>query len=691
MLANSKLRVQFWNEAVNTTYYMLNRVLMVKKFKKMSYELLNNRKSNLKYLEPFGCPCTVLKKDARKFDEKAFKGYFLGYNSPKKRVFNISSGCVEEWFHVHCQSYITPPTASNSSIGGFGLFGTNEICISTLLIGPQLAFSNCDNAQGRGSRIAVYRKTTSEDAADGKEKLITSISAMTPYKTKNHEELRWEDYNFTRQGGFGLISSAVKPTSQGTASIFSTSVKPSTFGPTFPSSTSGTASWNYTGPTFNSFTSKPFQFSHSATSYFPTAPSNSVNPFTTSTPSNSFSPFTTSTTSNSFSPFTTCTPSNSFIIAPNPFTTSTSSNLFSPFTTQTPSNSFSPFTTSTPTNTFSPFTTPTPTNSFSPFTTSTPTNTFSPFTTATPTNSFSPFTTSTPTNTFSPFTTSTPINTFSPFTTSTPTNTYSPFTTSTPANSFSPFTTSTPTNTFSPFTTSTPTNSFSPFTTSTPSSLFSPFTTSTPTNSFSPFTTSTPTNSFSPFTTSTPSNSFNPFTFPASTTASSVSFAPLNNNLFTNSSTSPASNLFTNTSSSYNTFSPSATTYLTTVTSAPSNSFNPFTPRTNLTFPVSTTSSVTLAPLNQNTASHMSSSQITTMEKPSSVASPFGVLPPSPRVYFDGYQLKQQIQYGISSIPVKDKPAPVKYSLLTTRHCLEESSCRFESMTRNQMLKRYHI
>lgn len=71
---------------MNTACYTLNRVLTVKRLKKNSYELLNNRKPNLKYLEPFGCPCTMLKKDAGKFEEKAIEGYFLGYASPKKRV-----------------------------------------------------------------------------------------------------------------------------------------------------------------------------------------------------------------------------------------------------------------------------------------------------------------------------------------------------------------------------------------------------------------------------------------------------------------------------------------------------------------------------------------------------------------------------------------------------------------------------
>ena len=72
MLADSKLPVKFWNEAVATACYTLNRVLTVKKYDKTCYELLNNRKPNLKLLEPFGSPCTLLDPDA-KFGSKVIE------------------------------------------------------------------------------------------------------------------------------------------------------------------------------------------------------------------------------------------------------------------------------------------------------------------------------------------------------------------------------------------------------------------------------------------------------------------------------------------------------------------------------------------------------------------------------------------------------------------------------------------
>ncbi|KAD4586293.1 hypothetical protein E3N88_23894 [Mikania micrantha] len=91
MLADSSLPVQFWNEAVANACYKLNR-------------------PNLKYLEPFGAPCTMLKKHEQgKFNEKVEEGYFLGYSTPNKRVYNISTHNVEEWYHVDVQKYLMPP------------------------------------------------------------------------------------------------------------------------------------------------------------------------------------------------------------------------------------------------------------------------------------------------------------------------------------------------------------------------------------------------------------------------------------------------------------------------------------------------------------------------------------------------------------------------------------------------------
>ncbi|KAI3742653.1 hypothetical protein L1987_60345 [Smallanthus sonchifolius] len=92
MLADSKLPVTFWAEAVNTACHL-----------------------NLDYLLPFGNPCTLLKvRDVpTKFSAKAIEGIFLGdvANSTTKRVYNKETLQVEEWFHIDCSNRSLPQMA----------------------------------------------------------------------------------------------------------------------------------------------------------------------------------------------------------------------------------------------------------------------------------------------------------------------------------------------------------------------------------------------------------------------------------------------------------------------------------------------------------------------------------------------------------------------------------------------------
>ncbi|GJS34150.1 putative ribonuclease H-like domain-containing protein [Tanacetum coccineum] len=60
MLADSKLPITFWAEAVNTAFYVQNRVLVIKPHNKTPYEIFLGRKSALSFMRPFGCPVTIL-------------------------------------------------------------------------------------------------------------------------------------------------------------------------------------------------------------------------------------------------------------------------------------------------------------------------------------------------------------------------------------------------------------------------------------------------------------------------------------------------------------------------------------------------------------------------------------------------------------------------------------------------------
>ncbi|XP_076932315.1 uncharacterized protein LOC143597807 [Bidens hawaiensis] len=104
MISDSKLPVKFWSEAVVEACYTLNRVLTVKKFGKMCFELLNLRKPNLKWLEPFGSMCTVLDPSG-KFGPKSMEGFFVGYASSLRRVYIPSIHKIVQVQNVDCQRY----------------------------------------------------------------------------------------------------------------------------------------------------------------------------------------------------------------------------------------------------------------------------------------------------------------------------------------------------------------------------------------------------------------------------------------------------------------------------------------------------------------------------------------------------------------------------------------------------------
>nr|GEX39347.1 putative ribonuclease H-like domain-containing protein [Tanacetum cinerariifolium] len=104
MLADAKLPVTFWAEAVNTAWYVQNRVLVNKSQNKTPYELFNGRTHAIGFLKPFGCHVMILNTldNLGKFKAKGDEGYFIGYSMSTKafRVFNKRTKRVEENLHV---------------------------------------------------------------------------------------------------------------------------------------------------------------------------------------------------------------------------------------------------------------------------------------------------------------------------------------------------------------------------------------------------------------------------------------------------------------------------------------------------------------------------------------------------------------------------------------------------------------
>nr|GEV40970.1 hypothetical protein [Tanacetum cinerariifolium] len=91
----SLLPIPFWAEAVNTAWYVLNRVLVTKPHNKTPYELLLYRTPSIGFIRPFGCPVTILNTldPLGKFDRKDDEGFLVRYSkSVSPGIHFLSSG-----------------------------------------------------------------------------------------------------------------------------------------------------------------------------------------------------------------------------------------------------------------------------------------------------------------------------------------------------------------------------------------------------------------------------------------------------------------------------------------------------------------------------------------------------------------------------------------------------------------------
>nr|GEZ93201.1 retrovirus-related Pol polyprotein from transposon TNT 1-94 [Tanacetum cinerariifolium] len=105
MLTGSLLPIPFWTEAVNTTCYVQNKVLVTKPQNKTLYELLHGRTPSIGFMRPFGCLVTILNTldSLGKFEGKVDKRFLVGYSVSSKafRVINSRTRIVQETLHVN--------------------------------------------------------------------------------------------------------------------------------------------------------------------------------------------------------------------------------------------------------------------------------------------------------------------------------------------------------------------------------------------------------------------------------------------------------------------------------------------------------------------------------------------------------------------------------------------------------------
>ncbi|GJS52033.1 retrovirus-related pol polyprotein from transposon TNT 1-94 [Tanacetum coccineum] len=86
MLNEQSILQKFWCNAVDTSTYILNRILIRLILRKTPYEIFRGRKPSLEYFKVFGSKCFILntKDHLNKFDPKSYECVFLGYSQNNK-------------------------------------------------------------------------------------------------------------------------------------------------------------------------------------------------------------------------------------------------------------------------------------------------------------------------------------------------------------------------------------------------------------------------------------------------------------------------------------------------------------------------------------------------------------------------------------------------------------------------------
>ncbi|GJT32817.1 retrovirus-related pol polyprotein from transposon TNT 1-94 [Tanacetum coccineum] len=123
MLNEQSLPQKFWCNAVDTSTYILNRILIRAILGKTPYKLLKGRKPTLDYFRVFGSKCFILntKDYLTKFDPKSYEGIFLGYSQNSKAyiILNKHTRKVEESLNVTFDE--TPPPSKTSPLVDYDL------------------------------------------------------------------------------------------------------------------------------------------------------------------------------------------------------------------------------------------------------------------------------------------------------------------------------------------------------------------------------------------------------------------------------------------------------------------------------------------------------------------------------------------------------------------------------------------
>ncbi|KAJ9538248.1 hypothetical protein OSB04_030981 [Centaurea solstitialis] len=202
MLADSKLPITFWTEAVNTACYVQNRVLIVKSKGKTPYELFEKKKPYIGFLKPFGCPCSILdtKTHLGKFDSKFDDGFLVGYSSQSKalRVFNNSTRIIEESDNVKCNEN-TPNIPGSGPNWLFDIDSlTNSLNMSSAVI------TGSDTEQIQETSPPFQKEPENVEKSDDQQTEETSLSDNIEVIPASDEGPQWDQEPKVNDSNLGV-------------------------------------------------------------------------------------------------------------------------------------------------------------------------------------------------------------------------------------------------------------------------------------------------------------------------------------------------------------------------------------------------------------------------------------------------------------------------------------------------------
>ncbi|GJV04759.1 putative ribonuclease H-like domain-containing protein [Tanacetum coccineum] len=161
------------DKAVNTAFYVINKVLVIKPHNKTPYELIRGRTPLIDFMKPFRCPVTILntRDHLGKFDGKADEGFFVGYSVVSKamRVFNLRTMIVKETLNIRFLENI-PNVIGN---GPDWLFDVDSLTIYMNYV-PVVAGNQTNNIAGTRDNFVADPKVSKEDAKENPTKMDES-------------------------------------------------------------------------------------------------------------------------------------------------------------------------------------------------------------------------------------------------------------------------------------------------------------------------------------------------------------------------------------------------------------------------------------------------------------------------------------------------------------------------------------